>query len=261
MLKAILGRILAFWALIAWVVLMLLFFPILMTSYATPDPEGMERFRRISKVWIPTFLFLTGCRFRRRGEDNFKKGEIYIVVVNHNSFLDIPLSTPAIPGPNKTIAKIELSRIPIFGLIYKRGSVLVDRKNPDSRKESYRAMKGVLAKGMHMCIYAEGSRNRTTRPLKEFQDGAFRLSADTGVSIIPALIFNTREVLPANKPFFFWPKPVEMHFLPPVSPEGLDYKALKDKVHGIMEAYYVGKAAGLAGGAPKSWLAGHEPKS
>ena len=54
-------------------------------------------------------------------------------------------------------------------------------------------MKDVLKKGMHMCIYPEGTRNRSNEPLKKFYDGAFKLAVDTGTSIIPSLIFNTRK--------------------------------------------------------------------
>lgn len=241
-LGAILGRIFAFWAIVVWVVSMALFMIPLCSTYWIEDPAGMERFRRISRWWIHSFLFFTGCSIKRKGTEHFKEGEDYIVIVNHNSLIDIPLSTPEIPGPNKTIAKISLSRIPLFGLVYKRGSVLVDRKNPESRRESYRQMKGVLASGMHMCIYPEGTRNKTDKPLANFQDGAFRLSVDTGKAIIPGVLFNTRKVLPVHKTFFFWPGAMEMHFLPPVYPGDMDYKTMKEKLHGIMESYYSANA-------------------
>lgn len=236
---AILGRIFALWALIVFVSTMLLIVIPVAFTYGMEEPAGTERFRRFGWAWIHSFLFLTGCRIRRKGAEHFKQGENYIVIVNHNSLIDIPISTPEIPGPNKTIAKIELSRIPIFGVIYKRGSILVDRKSAESRRDSYRLMKGVLAGGMHMCIYPEGTRNKTDQPLSAFQDGAFKLSVDTGKAIIPALLFDTKKALPQHKPFFFWPSAMEMHFLPSVSPEGMDAKALKEKLHTIMEAYYL----------------------
>lgn len=153
--------------------------------------------------------------------------------------MDVPLSSPAIPGPNKTIAKIEMAKIPVFGVIYKAGSVLVDRKNEHSRKKSYVKMKQVLAMGLHMCIYPEGTRNKTSQPLARFQDGAFKLAIDTGKSIIPAVIFNTNKVLPRDKKFFFWPQPVEMHFLPPISPENKTSEQMKQEAFEIMKEYYV----------------------
>ena len=110
------------------------------------------------------------------GKENFKRGENYIVASNHNSYMDVPLTTPFIPGPNKTIAKSELAKVPLFGLIYQRGSILVDRKSEKSRRESYVKMKEVLDQGLHMCIYPEGTRNTTGEPLKSFHDGAFKLA-------------------------------------------------------------------------------------
>lgn len=186
-------------------------------------------------VW----LGLVGCPVKIKGRDNFAKGESYIVVFNHNSLLDIPLSCPYVPGPNKTIAKISFAKIPLFGWYYRKGSVLVDRKSESSRRQSFEEMKQVLKKGMHMCIYPEGTRNRTNEPLKKFYDGAFKLSIETRKSIVPVLIFNTKKALPLNKSFFFLPHKPEMHFLAPVSPEGLTSEMLKETVFTTMKEYYV----------------------
>jgi 1-acyl-sn-glycerol-3-phosphate acyltransferase len=153
--------------------------------------------------------------------------------------MDIPLTTPFIPGANKTIAKKEMASIPLFGIIYKTGSVLVDRKSEESRKASIGLMKEVLFKGLHMCIYPEGTRNKTNQPLQPFHNGAFRLSIDTDKSILPAVIFYTAKVLPVNKPFFFWPVKVRMEFLEPISPKGKTVEQLKQETFEKMKEYYV----------------------
>src|SRR5690606_5622448 len=121
-------------------------------------------------------------------KEHFEKGKSYIVTCNHNSFMDVPVVTPFLPGPNRTIAKIEMASIPIFGIIYQRGSVLVDRKKDDSRKHSFLQMREVLSKGLHMAIYPEGTRNKTKEPLQYFHNGAFKLAVDTGHAIIPAVL-------------------------------------------------------------------------
>ena len=204
------------------------------------EPRRTQIFRGTTRVWMRIFFILTGCGFKIKGKENFKPGENYIITCNHNSFMDVPCATPFIPGANKTIAKIEMIKIPIFGLIYKRGSVLVDRKDKNSRKESFSKMKSVLNKGMHMCIYPEGSRNKTNQPLTPFHDGAFKLATETGKSIIPTLIFNTKKVMPVSKGFYFWPAKMEMHFLPEIRAEkGGDYELLKEKVYKVMQTYYV----------------------
>ena len=97
----------------------------------------------------------------------------------------------------------------------------------------------MLANGMHMCIYPEGTRNKTGKPLKEFHDGAFKLSLDTGKAIMPCIIFGTKRMLPNDRKFYFRPGRLEMHFLDPVSiVPGESVQDLKNRVFNIMWAYY-----------------------
>lgn len=233
--KNIFGRIWAVWGIILFIVtLLIVIIPIWLTKFIA-EPRGTEVFRKISKAWMTVYITLIGCPLRVRGKSNFKKGQSYIVACNHNSLMDVPLTTPFIPGPNKTIAKIEMAKIPLFGTIYKRGSVLVDRKSDDSRRKSLDDMKRVLAQGMHMCIYPEGTRNKTGQPLKTFYDGAFRLAVDTGTPIIPTIIRGTGKVLPTNRTFLLWPHKLSMTFLEPVPVSKTDNAAdVREKVFKIM---------------------------
>ncbi len=238
--KEIFGRIWALWMLIVFTGTMLIFLiPFFLFIYFKKDPFKTLRFISWSRRWMGTFLTLSGCPLTITGRQHFVHGRSYIVLCNHNSFMDIPVSSPSIPGGNKTIAKAELAKIPLFGTIYRTGSVLVDRRSDSSRKESFHKMKKVLDMGLHMCIYPEGTRNRTMQPLKDFHSGAFRLAVDTGTQIIPAVIFNTRKVLPADKIFYALPHRLSIHFLPPVAVESTDtVDSLRRRVHAIMEQYY-----------------------
>jgi 1-acyl-sn-glycerol-3-phosphate acyltransferase len=239
-LKDVAARIMAFWALLLFVILMLIFFIPIWLSKFWPEPKSTGILISIARLWMRIYFPLIGLSLKVKGKENFAPGENYIVVSNHNSLLDVPLTSSFTPGINKTIAKIEMSRIPIFGMIYKRGAVLVDRKNEKSRKESYGKMKQVLGLGMHMCIYPEGTRNKTGAPLKDFHDGAFRLAFETRKSIVPTLIFNTKKALPNDRSFYFIPTPLQMHFLEPVRVHKDDTsQSLKEKVFKIMWNYYL----------------------
>jgi 1-acyl-sn-glycerol-3-phosphate acyltransferase len=238
-LKNFLAKFFAAWALIIFVFTLLPVGLLIWIIGIIKEPKRTEIFRQISKVWMRIFFFLTGCDLKIIGKKNFKSHENYIVVCNHNSLMDIPVVTPFIPGANKTIAKAELAKIPLFGLIYKRGSILVDRSDKKSRQNSFRKMQNVLQMGMHMCIYPEGTRNKTPLPLKEFHDGAFRLAMETGTAIVPALIFNTKKVLPADRSFYFWPAKMELHFLQPVYVNtDENYQLIKERIHRLMCDYY-----------------------
>jgi len=238
-LKNILGRVFALWAILVFVTTMLVVILFAWIIGLWPEPKRSHLMQVIFSGWMTVFFIATGVRRVFKGRHHFKKGQSYVVVCNHQSFMDPPLSSPGIPGANKTIAKIEMSRIPLFGIVYKRGSVLVDRKSEESRKQSYVQMKKAIAMGLHVCIYPEGTRNKTTEPLQKFHDGAFKLAIETGKDIIPALIFNTKGVLPPNKTFFFWPQKVQMHFLAPVPVAGKNVADLKEEVFNLMRDYYL----------------------
>ncbi|MBM3444953.1 MAG: 1-acyl-sn-glycerol-3-phosphate acyltransferase [Bacteroidetes bacterium] len=239
MIKNIIARILAVWTAIAFIGTMLIFLIPIWVTGIFGEPSSTAWMIRFSRMWMALFFPLSLIKVKINGKENFQKGENYIVVCNHNSFMDVPLSSPGIPGANKTIAKVEMSRIPLFGIIYKRGAVLINRKDENNRKESYQKMKDVLNMGIHMCIYPEGTRNKTDQPLKSFHDGAFRLSMDTGKKIIPAIIRGTKEMLPTNKTFYFWPGTISMQFLLPIDPkEFSNLNALKEHVHKVMIDVY-----------------------
>jgi 1-acyl-sn-glycerol-3-phosphate acyltransferase len=238
----------AAWALLIFIITLL---PVVLVIWITgiaDEPKRSLLFTHITRLWMRIFFFFTGCSLKIKGREYFRSGENYIVACNHNSLMDVPVTTPFIPGAKKTIAKSEMAKVPLFGLIYKRGSILVDRNNTSSRKDSFRKMKNVLALGMHMCIYPEGTRNRTALPLKPFHDGAFRLAVETGTPILPALLFNTKKILPPGRSFYFRPAKMEIHFLQPVqAAPGEDAQLLKEKIHDLMSNYYAEHQALIPG--------------
>ncbi|MEO6253069.1 MAG: lysophospholipid acyltransferase family protein [Ferruginibacter sp.] len=239
MIKNIFGRIWALWGLISFFMTFLIVFIPSMLSHLMEETRGQRYFIAVSKIWMNVWLFLVGCPVKVSGKENFKPGVSYIVVFNHNALLDVPLSAPYVPGANKTIAKASFAKIPLFGAFYSRGSVLVDRKDEKSRSKSFDAMKKVLARGMHMCIYPEGARNRSSEPIKPFYDGAFRLAVSTGKAIIPCVIIGTKKAMPINKKFYLLPVPLKMHFLPAASSVETTVTALKEKVFNAMVEDYV----------------------
>lgn len=242
MLKNILGRIFAAWMLLLFAGTMLIvFIPIWIISF-WPDPTKSKGFLAIGRVWMIVYMPLIGCPVRRKGTGYFAPGQTYVVVCNHNSLIDVPVTTAKIPGANKTLAKASLGKVPLFGVLYKIGGIMVDRSSEASRKQSVTDMKEALKQGLHILLYPEGTRNRTEEPLKAFYDGAFALAIDTQLPLIPSLLFHTKKILPVGRKFFAWPHHIDYHFLPPVATAGLtrdDIPALKEKVFNQMWTYYL----------------------
>ena len=76
------------------------------------EPKRAKALHIAFRLWMNVYMPLVFCPVLRKGKENFKKGETYVVVINHNSLADIPVSSPWIPAPNKTLAKVEMSRVP-----------------------------------------------------------------------------------------------------------------------------------------------------
>lgn len=237
--KRLVGALLCLWAMVSFIGTFFIIFIPSMVCYAIPGKKGQTIFIAIARVWMTSWLAIVGCRIRVKGRHHFAAEKSFIVTCNHNALLDVPLSSPFIPGANKTIAKTSFTKVPLFGWYYRKGSVLLDRNSDASRRKSFEAMKQVLAQGMHMCVYPEGTRNKTSEPLKPFYDGAFKLAVDTGTDIIPAVIFNTGKALPIFVPFYFWPQKLEIHFLEPVPVSNFTVSELKQQVFNKMSLHFV----------------------
>ncbi|PWV49044.1 1-acyl-sn-glycerol-3-phosphate acyltransferase [Chitinophaga sp. S165] len=236
-LKNLLARLYAAYALILFICTMLIMLLPMWLVSLLPSPRNIRYFMALGRGWMHVYMPLIFCPVRRKGLEYFKSGEPYIIVCNHNSMVDIPATTYAIPAGSKSLAKKEMAKIPIWGIMYKVGSVLVDRHDPESRRQSVLEMKEVLREGVHMLLYPEGTRNKTDDPLKSFYDGAFNLAVETGKPILPAVIFNTRKILPPGKIFYALPHTIDVHFLAPIRTEGLspeDVESLKERVYKTM---------------------------
>jgi len=244
--KAILGRIYFLYGMLLFMITML---PVALVFFLVRNLASEKTanyvIQRGFQIWMGIYMPMIFCPVKHRGRENFRKGQNYVVTLNHNTLADVPVSSPGIPGPNRTLAKVEMSKIPIFGYIYQSGSILVTRQDAQSRKDSYPKMLEALDKGLHLCLFPEGTRNKTSEPLARFYDGAFKVAIQAQKPIIPGLIFGTKRILDPNRKFWAWPHRVEFHFLPEIATEGLtmqDTDRLKQQVFQVMKAYYVAHA-------------------
>jgi 1-acyl-sn-glycerol-3-phosphate acyltransferase len=147
-------------------------------------------------LWSWIFSQLTFIRYKFYGTENFRKGQSYIYVSNHTSFLDIPGVRMIIPGQFRPLAKKELKKIPIFGWIAQAATIIVDRTSPESRKKSIDRLKAALKAGISILIFVEGTQNRTREILQPFHDGAFRIAVDAQEPILPMVVVGAGKLMP-----------------------------------------------------------------
>ena len=235
----ILVKIYTLWVLIVFTVFMILLLPGIMIPLLLGP-----KFSRIGYffLWLWSWIFsmLTFIRYDLRGRENIRKNTSYIYVSNHTSFLDIPGIRLLIPGEFRPIAKKELLKIPVFGFIVKAATVVVDRSNAQSRKQSIEKLRDILKGGISILVFAEGTQNRTTEILQPFKDGAFRIAIDTQLPIIPLVVIGAGPLMPPGK-MDIKPGNIKVVAGEPISVEGLttdDVQTLKQKTFDTMLGIY-----------------------
>ena len=171
---------------------MILVFPFVVVATFWGKIAGGNFIYKLCRFWTDAWMFLIGIRHENISAESIKPEKQYIFIANHISYLDIPVILKTIRHHSiRVLGKHEMKRVPVFGFIYRSAVVMVDRSTSGGRSKSVRVLKSVLAKGISVFIYPEGTFNETHKPLKDFYDGAFRIAIETQTPIKPMLFLDT----------------------------------------------------------------------
>jgi 1-acyl-sn-glycerol-3-phosphate acyltransferase len=140
--------------------------------------------------------WMAGIRVHAEGMERVPAQSACIFMANHLSNLDPVVLFPWIPGRTSAFLKRSLMKIPILGYAMKMGEfVPVNRDGRvESAQESIRFAGRVLAKGIHITTFVEGTRSRDGR-LQSFKKGPFYLAMETGAPCIPVSIYGTERMM------------------------------------------------------------------
>jgi len=139
-----------------------------------------------------------------------------IVMVNHSSHYDIPITIEALPYSIRMLAKKELSKIPLFGRMLKLAEFpFIDRKNREQAIIDLRKAQEKMESGLIIWIAPEGTRSKDGKvgPLKK---GGFIMAIDSNATIIPVGIRGARKILPTKTWHFQTDCDVEVHIGEPI---------------------------------------------
>jgi 1-acyl-sn-glycerol-3-phosphate acyltransferase len=179
------------------------------------------------RLWAGIWSFLSGIRYEVHGTENINRSKPYIYIFNHRSFIDAPVIPMMIPQEVRSIGKKELSRIPVFGTVIGKLAVWVDRSDPESRKVSLEKLVNYLSQGISIVVAPEGTRNDSTETLLPFQKGAFRLSVDLGIPILPMAIIGADQIMKRGS-ILLSPGKVRIYFSEAISPPVPSETAVND---------------------------------
>lgn len=154
---------------------------------------------------IPIFFFSLLYPLKVYGKENVPEGGA-IFASNHFRAVDCGYIVRAYDKNVNFLAKSELFSNKLFSKILRAyGAIPIDRENPDM-KSLLQAIKAIK-KGNKLCIFVEGTRNKTgTNELQEIKGGAMVFAVKAKCPIVPLMfsekgkIFKTLRLI-IGKPF------------------------------------------------------------
>ncbi|MDF1757203.1 MAG: lysophospholipid acyltransferase family protein [Legionellaceae bacterium] len=182
--------------------------------------------------WVHRLIKLVKIKTKVINPHNIepKPNEATIIMCNHSSLFDIPLSLTAFPDHSiRMLSKKEIAKIPIMG----GGMIaaefpLIDRENRRQAIKDLAAVAELMKTGIVMWIAPEGTRSPDGK-LGKFKKGGFITAISTKAKIIPIGIRGAASILPARTHRFNINQKAELHIGKPI--DAANYKlAQKDEL-------------------------------
>lgn len=143
-------------------------------------------------------------------------GKRYIMMVNHRSLFDIPLSVLSLPDSLRMLTKKELFRVPIWGQGLKAGEfVSIDRSDLQKAIKDLAEARRIMESGIVLWIAPEGTRSRDGR-LGPFKKGGFVMAIESGATIVPVGIQGSEKILKPKTFDFYLDQEVTINIGAPI---------------------------------------------
>jgi 1-acyl-sn-glycerol-3-phosphate acyltransferase len=196
-----------------------------------------------TQMIVRTGYFLARIRIEVKGRELVPPNTACIFMANHVSNLDPPALIPNIPGRTSAFLKRSLMHVPVLGWGFRLGEFIpVERDGrKESAQESIAAARTVLAKGVHITTFVEGTRSKDGR-LLPFKKGPFYLAKEAGAPCIPVSIWGT-ETMMSKGSLRIRPGIAHVTFHAPINPE--DYETREELLAAVRAA--------IASGLPE-WM-------
>lgn len=155
---------------------------------------------KVMRIWSIGMFYGMGFRYELIKETDKKidKSKQYIIIANHTSMIDVFLPCILHPEhPLSYVGKKELENIPIFGTIFKKIAVSVDRKDKQSRTEVYVKCAERIKQGNSVVIFPEGGvTDDLSVVLQDFRNGAFSMATQHQFEIIVYTFIDLKYMFP-----------------------------------------------------------------
>ncbi|EES88852.1 lysophospholipid acyltransferase family protein [Helicobacter canadensis] len=184
--------------------------------------------RKIRAITAKVFIQIFGVKAQVFGEID---KEARILVMNHQSFMDVIYLEAMHPNNLCWIAKKELGKPFLYGHALKAPKmILIDRESKKEMVHLLKEAKDRLQNGRTLCIFPEGTRSLGGEKLLPFKSGAKVLTEHFGLKVQPVVFCGTRKCLDIGA-MHFSNEAFMVKYLPSFVPEGEDwFVELKEKM-------------------------------
>ncbi|WP_422089975.1 lysophospholipid acyltransferase family protein [Tenacibaculum ovolyticum] len=158
------------------------------------DEKYYGAFWKLMRAWAFFLIYAMGFRLKFEREQELDTEKSYVFIANHASLLDPWMMIASSKNPILFVGKKELVKLPLFGFFYKKAVIMVDRKDPKSRRKVYTRIKKRLDEGLSIAIFPEGLVPSENVVLAPFNNGAFSLSIQYKMPIVPQLYFDGKRL-------------------------------------------------------------------
>src|SRR5215467_8820730 len=145
------------YAFLLFVIIMLLLFPLVLVASFFGRIRGGNMIFRLCMLWADLWFPLIFIFPRKVYEAPHDRMKPFIFVVNHISLLDAAILPKAFRQPLRPLGKMEMGQIPLFGFIYRKAVVTVDRSSAANRAKSIRILKSIIRKRISVLFFPEGT--------------------------------------------------------------------------------------------------------
>ena len=223
---AVFRRIYSTYGLVVFALTFLVLLPFFFITIKIPVLKKYGR--KLNRLWSAIFFTFIMIRVRFVNKHLIKKGQQYIIVSNHFSYLDIPV----LGFINKDIVfvgKSSLGKVPLFGYMFRNLHIAVDRLNLKSRAESIMKTKSALDEGSSIVMFPEGGITATAPPLMgRFKDSAFKIAIEKQIPIIPVTLSYNHIILPDDGKLLLKYKTARAVIHPPISVDAKDTRSVAE---------------------------------
>jgi len=237
--KAIVKKVYAIWCTTWFVIPFLMMYPLF--RLFTSRPAWYKHGHTLNRIWSKFQLRMYLMPIKRTGLEHLQPDQAYVFAPNHSSFIDIPMVMAAVPGFLNFVGKKSLAKVPVWGPIYEKLYITVDRKSAVSSAKAYISSKQSIDAGRNVVIFPEGSISpEAGKNLLPFKDGPFKLAIEKQVPVVPISMPYNHYFLPdvKGRRLVIRYHPMEMTIHPPIPTQGLtmqDLEYLKEKTFTIIQ--------------------------